>query len=296
MSTTIIDTVRNCVADGLQHLSAISLASGHTPQQVYSAIQYMAKRGEIIRILPGFDGAVVLPGDTLRYPETTEHTKPNIPESPNIPQGSNTQQTPEEPFSTSFDFNSHFDKFIEETTEILAEEIQKRLQKEVLVFTDTLSNKIKANLQVSAETILNKLNQQITEVTKDIALNSFSKESTGTEVVQQPPTPPTENKPKVRLPKVCVAGVLPVHFGNLVTEFSNTFDLSYWNDRTGNSDRQLQDYSQNCEVVFWHTSHCSHSAEAIVKKYSKKIVKVSGGLSNMRVALTNYYKQSITQS
>ena len=90
--------------------------------------------------------------------------------------------------------------------------------------------------------------------------------------------------------------MLPVHFGNLVTEFSNTFDLSYWNDRAGNSDRQLQDYSQNCEVVFWHTSHCSHSAEAIVKKYSKKIVKVSGGLSNMRVALTNYYKQSITQS
>lgn len=296
MSTTITDTVRNCIANGLQHLSAISLASGYTPQQVYGAIQYMSKRGEVLRILPGFDGAVVLPGDTLRYSETTEHTKPNIPESPSVSQESMSLQTHPEEFSTSFDFNSHFDKFIGETTDILVKQIQSRLEKELLVFTDTLSNKIKASLQVSTETILNKLNQQITEVTKDIALNSFSKESSGTEVVQQPPAPPTENKPKVRLPKVCVAGVLPVHFGSIVTEFGNTFDLCYWNDRAGNSDRQLQDYSQSCEVVFWHTSHCSHSAESIVKKHSKRIIKVSGGLSNMRTALTNYYKQSITQS
>ena len=296
MSTTITDTIRNCISNGLQYLSAISLATGYTPQQVYGAVQYMVKRGEVVRALPGFDGAVVLPGDTLHYPETNQQTKPSVPVTPNVPQEPVVLQTHTEEFSTSFDFNSHFDKFIEETTEILAEEIQKRLQKELLVFTDTLSNKIKANLQVSAETILNKLNQQITEVTKDIALNSFSKESSEAEVVQQPPALPIENKPKVRLPKVCVAGVLPVHFGNIVTEFGNTFDLCYWNDRAGNSDRQLQDYSQSCEVVFWHTSHCSHSAEAIVKKYSKKIVKVSGGLSNMRTALANYYKQSITQS
>lgn len=292
MSTTITDTVRNCIANGLQHLSAISLASGYTPQQVYSSIQYMVKRGEVIRILPGFDGAVVLPGDTLRYPETTEHTKPNTPEVPSVPQDSMPSQTHPEEFSDSFDFNSRFDKFIGETTEILVKQIQTRLEKELLVFTETLSNKIKANLQVSTETILNKLNQQITEVTKDIALNSFSKESSEAEVVQQPPALPIENKPKVRLPKVCVAGVLPVHFGTIVTEFGNTFDLCYWNDRAGNSDRQLQDYSQSCEVVFWHTSHCSHSAEAIVKKYSKKIVKVSGGLSNMRTALSNYYDRT----
>ena len=290
MYTTITDTVRNCISNGLQYLSAISLATGYTPQQVYGAVQYMVKRGEVVRALPGFDGAVVLPGDTLHYPETNQQTKPSTPVTPNVPQGSNTQQTPEEPFSTSFDFNSHFDKFIEETTEILAEEIQKRLQKEVLVFTDTLSNKIKANLQDSTEVILSKLNQQIVEVTRDISLNSQPRHCETQ--VQQPPVSPVENKPKVRLPKVCVAGVLPVHFGSIVTEFGNTFDLCYWNDRAGNSDRQLQDYSQNCEVVFWHTSHCSHSAEAIVKKYSKKIVKVSGGLSNMRTVLTNYYDRT----
>ena len=50
MTITITDTVRNCISNGLQHLSAISLASGYTPQQVYGAIQYMSKRGEVLRI------------------------------------------------------------------------------------------------------------------------------------------------------------------------------------------------------------------------------------------------------
>ena len=290
MSTTITDTVRNCIANGLQHLSAISLASGYTPQQVYGAVQYMVKRGEVVRTLPGFDGAVVLPGDTLHYPETNQQTKPSVPATPNVSQEPVVLQTHTEEFSNSFDFNSHFDKFIEETTEILVKQIQNRLEKELLIFTDALSNKIKANLQDSTEVILSKLNQQIVEVTRDISLNSQPRHCETQ--VQQPPVPPVESKPKVKLPKVCVAGVLPVHFGSIVTEFGNTFDLCYWNDRAGNSERQLQDYSQSCEVVFWHTSHCSHSAEAIVKKYSKKIVKVSGGLSNMRTALTNYYKQT----
>lgn len=109
--------------------------------------------------------------------------------------------------------------------------------------------------------------------------------------LMQPPKEPEVSKPRVRLPKVCITGMKPTEAGKISQEFAETFDLAFWNDRQGDGVDQLKACSKNCDVVFWHVKHGSHSDEEIAKNGSAKLVRVGGDLTQMRIKLREYFEQ-----
>lgn len=64
-----------------------------------------------------------------------------------------------------------------------------------------------------------------------------------------PPKAPEVTKEKVRLPRVGVTGLLPQQAGVIQTEFCETFDISFWNDRQGDSSEKLRSIGIACEMA-----------------------------------------------
>lgn len=277
---SIKDVVRNTIKNGFQYIEVIAKVTGYTSLQVYDASQALLKSNEIQRVIPGHNGAVVLIGEKLNVVSDNVIELNEIKQEPIV-----------EKFTVGFDFNNHFDEFIEKMSHALIGQIQQRVEGELKKFSDNIGNEVANIVRTSSEGIIGRINNQLQEAVKTIGDVSINTKPVCDVIAfnQQPPKQPIVEQSKVRLPRICVAGMLPIHAGRITEEFQNTFDLVFWNDRTGSSSQQLQDYSQNCEVVFWHTKHCSHSDEAIVRKYSNNIIRVNGALTNMRTAIQNYY-------
>lgn len=106
-----------------------------------------------------------------------------------------------------------------------------------------------------------------------------------------PPTEPEKATCKIRLPRVCITGLKPYECGKLSTEWGQTFDLRFWNNKTGDGVDQLQAHSKNCDVIFWHVKHSAHSDEEIATKGTAKLVRVLGDLSQMRRQLKLYFNE-----
>lgn len=107
--------------------------------------------------------------------------------------------------------------------------------------------------------------------------------------LMQVPKEPEPQPVRVRLPRVCVTGMKPIEAGKISTDFSETFDLTFWNDRQGDGIDQLKACAKNCDMIFWHVKHGSHSDEEIARSGSAKIVRVGGDLTQMRKKLREYF-------
>lgn len=105
----------------------------------------------------------------------------------------------------------------------------------------------------------------------------------------QAPIESKETVKKIRLPKICVTGMKPIEAGSITTEFGNTFDIVFWNDRDGNSVSQLKSYSESCKAIFWHVRHCSHADEKVASGGTAEFYRVNGDLSQMKRKLKEYY-------
>jgi hypothetical protein len=97
--------------------------------------------------------------------------------------------------------------------------------------------------------------------------------------------------PKAVSSKVCVGvtGLLPQQAGVIQPEFHDCFDLSFWNDKNGDSTEQLKAMARRCVKVLIHTNHSSHSTQEIVKSAGGSYLLVPGGLTAMKDALTKLY-------
>ena len=104
-----------------------------------------------------------------------------------------------------------------------------------------------------------------------------------------PPKPPVQEVIVARKRRIGVTGLLPQQAGTIQSEFCDTFDITFWNDRSGSSYSQLKAMGIGCEAVFCHVEHASHKSESTLKSVGAKIVRVNGGVSAMRDALTRYY-------
>ena len=115
--------------------------------------------------------------------------------------------------------------------------------------------------------------------------------------LMQVPKEPEVKVERTRLPRVCVSGMKPVEAGAISKEFAETFDLIFWNDRNGDGVEQLRAHSKNCEALFWHVKHGSHSNESIARDGTAKFFRVNGDLTQMRKKLREYfYELKQTQS
>lgn len=237
------------------------------------------------------------------------------------------------PVVDSFDFNHHFNQFIGGMTSFVLGRIEHDVKAQVTPIAEAISvslvNEVEATVRAKLEPMTKALNDELSNNLKlatDKLLSSISSNiaraigcmnepiapvvpeqvATKDELVtnvnekleylgQEPPTLTEAKVVRIRLPKICVANLKPIQMGELQQEFCRTFDISFWNDRTGSSNQQLSDYSRNCEKVFWHTKHCNHSCESIVKRDGgeDKLVRVNGGLAQMKEALMAFYNLSV---
>lgn len=94
---------------------------------------------------------------------------------------------------------------------------------------------------------------------------------------------------KSRPMKVGITGLLPAQAQTIAQEFGDAFDLKFWNGKTGDGREQLKSMGIGCQVVFHHVDHAGHATEATLKSVGAKIVRVPGGLTNLRDALTRLY-------
>ena len=108
-------------------------------------------------------------------------------------------------------------------------------------------------------------------------------------VAGKPPAQAPVPEVKTKLPKVLVIGLLPQQCGQIVTEFCETFDLDFWNDRFGQGMEQLKAMAKKVEMTFIHIEHTSHKADELISSVGGNFIRVKGGLSQMRDALTEYY-------
>ncbi|HNO34563.1 MAG TPA: hypothetical protein PKK30_09635 [Nitrospira sp.] len=88
-----------------------------------------------------------------------------------------------------------------------------------------------------------------------------------------------------RLPKVAIIGVTPQQAGILSTEFSDTYDLSFWQN---DGIPRLRSIGVSCELCLV-TKFVSHKATEVLTAQGAHWRKVTGGIDSIRDALTGYY-------
>ena len=160
---------------------------------------------------------------------------------------------------------------------------KKRTEPATSVSLDTIVSGFVDNFAATlADSIVAKLRPQLEERLK-LALPA---------VLPKPPTAPEIVEEKARLPKVGVTGLLPQQAGLITTEFCETFELHFWNDRNGDGQGALRALAK-CDAVFVHINHTSHTTENSLKAAGANIIRVPGGLTAMRDALTRYYVEEV---
>jgi hypothetical protein len=98
------------------------------------------------------------------------------------------------------------------------------------------------------------------------------------------PAPVPKEKSKLR--KVAIIGLEPAQKQIIINEFSKEFTLYF---DSGKDFVKIKSFGSNCEAVFLHIDHMSHSVESALKSVHANIIRVPGGMTSMRDALTQYY-------
>lgn len=277
-------TILSALRKGICRIDDIVKEYGFSHVQIYNAGRELLKKKQIQQPVPGIHGEFCLLDSVSLFSAKTESktvkpTEIETPaqqpvESPVVAEEKTNLVPSLKPTMSGFNFNEHFNNLVELMAAKITMDIETRVREKLGPMAELCSAELIKKVELASESILSQI---------------AAKASLQSEVVQQPPKSPEEKKVVSRLPKICVANLKPVQCGEISSEFGETFDLVFWNGKTGNSTQQLTEFAKNCDVVFWHTSHSSHSAEAMVKKAGGNLVRVSGALSQMRKALLEYY-------
>jgi len=98
--------------------------------------------------------------------------------------------------------------------------------------------------------------------------------------------------PAPRLKRVLVCGLMPQQAGLIQNEFNDCLDVRFWNDSTGDGPDSLKGLCKSSEAVFLHTNHSSHRVDTTIRQHAPRFVRVTGGMTQMREALTEFYAEA----
>lgn len=98
--------------------------------------------------------------------------------------------------------------------------------------------------------------------------------------------------PAPRLKRVLVCGLMPQQAGMIQSEFNDCFDIRFWNNQNGDGFDSLKSLCKSSDAVFFHTSHSSHGVESAARQHAVRFIRVSGGMTQMRAALTEFYAEA----
>jgi hypothetical protein len=149
---------------------------------------------------------------------------------------------------------------------------------------DALVEDIAAQL---AKVLVRKVKSKLTRELEKMIPALPSPESMDTEAVievlsaEKPKLDPDKRKPVVG-----VVGLLPVQAGEISAEFADVLDLRF---AEGGQTNVLKSMATQCDVVFIHTRHMSHSDEKLLLSRGANIRRVTGGVSNLKDAMTTYF-------
>ncbi len=98
--------------------------------------------------------------------------------------------------------------------------------------------------------------------------------------------------PAPRLLRILVTGLLPQQAGMIQSEFNDCFDIRFWNNQNGDGFDSLKSLCKSSDAVFFHTSHSSHGVESAARQHAVRFIRVPGGMTQMRAALTEFYAEA----
>lgn len=174
-----------------------------------------------------------------------------------------------------------------ETVNQLAHEIMSRFSMPVVLFSGPETSTLTFNTPPAASIDIHKhIGAVVTEPVTSVSQEPIAKVDPS---LMQTPKDPDVKEERIRLPRVCVTGMKPIEAGAISKEFAETFDLIFWNDRNGDGVEQLKAHAKNCEALFWHVKHGSHSSESIARDGTAKFHRVNGDLTQMRKKLREYF-------
>ena len=124
----------------------------------------------------------------------------------------------------------------------------------------------------------------------DVAVDA---EPTAPVFISSPPKLPVIEQAQPRKPRVGITGLLPQQAGMIQSEFCDTFDITFWNDRNGDGHGTLRAMGKNCDIVFFHKNHATHNTQDILKNVGANFVVIGGGMTQLRDALTKYYVEQV---
>lgn len=108
-----------------------------------------------------------------------------------------------------------------------------------------------------------------------------------------PPAPvgrihhPALEAPKAcKKPKVAVVGLLPQQAGLIAQEYRDCFDLSFPNK---DDSKELKSAATHCDKVYEMTKFIGHSTENTLLGAGAALVRVAGGMTELRDALTEHF-------
>lgn len=98
--------------------------------------------------------------------------------------------------------------------------------------------------------------------------------------------------PAPRLKRVLVCGLMPQQAGLIQSEFNDCLDVRFWNDANGDGLDSLKGLCKSSDAVFLHTNHSSHKVDTTLRQLASRFVRVTGGMTQMREALTEFYAEA----
>lgn len=92
--------------------------------------------------------------------------------------------------------------------------------------------------------------------------------------------------------RVTIIGLKPHQAGNIIADFEDCFELTFWNDRAGDGMETLRQLAKSADYVIEHKRHMGHRAELLVTSVGKKPIRVGGGVTSIKEKLTDLYCQA----
>lgn len=99
------------------------------------------------------------------------------------------------------------------------------------------------------------------------------------------PAPPEVVVPKK--PNVVVIGLIPNQKQMIDKEFSTSLRLSFYESDDAKG-KQFTSHCASADAVFCMTAFMNHGIDAALKSSGTKAVRISGGMTSLRTALTSY--------
>lgn len=155
----------------------------------------------------------------------------------------------------------------------------------VSALADTLVNSLIAQVQSRLTARLSELIPAL-PAPPSAEDNGFAFKDSAPRVIHQPEfIMATQPPPAPSLPRVAVVGLLPQQAGIIHQEFRDCYDLTFPEKDVPN---QLHRAARDCEVAFMMCKFVSHATDTILKDGSAELIRVPGGMSDLRERMTNW--------